>query len=105
MDRAAAPRRGHPPAPPRRDSPDRLPGAAGSRGPTRGVTLPGHAVDSAAMGPPAPRRLVILTEGQWHVHNAKTAIGVVRYGTDRVVALLDSAIAGRNGAAGVPGPR
>ena len=48
------------------------------------------------MGRVAPRRLVILTEGQWHVHNAKTAMGVIRYGTDDVVALLDSAIAGRN---------
>ena len=55
------------------------------------------------MGRPAPRRLVILTEGQWHVHNAKTAMGVVRYGTDRVVALLDSAIAGRNVAEWMPG--
>ena len=55
------------------------------------------------MGPPAPRRLVILTEGQWHVHNAKTAMGVIRYGTDRVVALLDSAIAGRNVAEWMPG--
>ena len=55
------------------------------------------------MGPSAPRRLVILTEGQWHVHNAKTAMGVIRYGTDRVVALLDSAIAGRNVAEWIPG--
>ena len=44
------------------------------------------------MNAPATRRLVILTEGQWHVHNAKTAMGVIRYGMDRVVALLDSAI-------------
>jgi uncharacterized NAD-dependent epimerase/dehydratase family protein len=47
--------------------------------------------------------LVILTEGQWHVHNAKTAMGVIRYGTDRVVALLDSAIAGRNVGEWLPG--
>jgi uncharacterized NAD-dependent epimerase/dehydratase family protein len=46
---------------------------------------------------------VILTEGQWHVHNAKTAMGVIRYGTDRVVALLDSTIAGRNVAEWMPG--
>lgn len=39
---------------------------------------------------------MILTEGQWQVHNAKTAMGVIRYGPDHVVALLDSSIAGRN---------
>jgi len=55
------------------------------------------------MNAPAPRRLVILTEGQWHVHNAKTAMGVIRYGRDHVVALLDSAIAGRNVAEWMPG--
>jgi uncharacterized NAD-dependent epimerase/dehydratase family protein len=53
--------------------------------------------------PPTARRLVILTEGQWHVHNAKTATGVIRYGGDRVVALLDSTIAGRNVAEWLPG--
>lgn len=52
---------------------------------------------------PKPRNLVILTEGQWHVHNAKTAMGVIRYGTDKVVALLDSTIAGRNVAEWMPG--
>jgi uncharacterized NAD-dependent epimerase/dehydratase family protein len=53
--------------------------------------------------PIASRRLVILTEGQWHVHNAKTATGVIRYGSDEVVALLDSTIAGRNVADWLPG--
>jgi uncharacterized NAD-dependent epimerase/dehydratase family protein len=48
------------------------------------------------------RRLVILTEGQFRVHNAKTAMGVIRYGTDEVVALLDSSIAGRNVAEWLP---
>ena len=42
------------------------------------------------------RRLVILTEGKFAAHDAKTAIGVIRYGRDAVVALLDSEIAGRN---------
>ncbi|HEX5589327.1 MAG TPA: DUF1611 domain-containing protein [Candidatus Limnocylindrales bacterium] len=55
------------------------------------------------MNPPATRRLVILTEGQWHVHNAKTAMGVIRFGTDEIVALLDSTIAGRNVAEWMPG--
>jgi uncharacterized NAD-dependent epimerase/dehydratase family protein len=50
-----------------------------------------------------PRRLVILTEGQWHIHNAKTATGVIRYGPDDVVALLDSTIAGHNVAEWLPG--
>ncbi len=48
------------------------------------------------MRPSPERRLVILTEGQFQVHNAKTALGVMRYGRDTVVALLDSTIAGRN---------
>jgi len=46
--------------------------------------------------PSAPRRLVILTEGQFHIHDAKTAMGVIRYGRDDIVAVLDSAMAGRN---------
>ncbi len=41
-----------------------------------------------------PRRLVILTEGLFH--DAKTAMGVIRYGPDAVVAVLDSTMAGRN---------
>jgi uncharacterized NAD-dependent epimerase/dehydratase family protein len=49
-----------------------------------------------SLGLDPDRRLVILTEGQWHVHNAKTAMGVIRYGTTPVVALLDSAVAGHN---------
>jgi uncharacterized NAD-dependent epimerase/dehydratase family protein len=48
------------------------------------------------MPAPASRRLVILTEGQFGFHSAKTAFGVIRYGTDPVVAILDSSIAGRN---------
>jgi uncharacterized NAD-dependent epimerase/dehydratase family protein len=55
------------------------------------------------MPAPARRRLVILTEGHFSVHDAKTAIGVIRYGSDSVVALLDSMIAGRNVAEWLPG--
>ncbi len=40
------------------------------------------------------RRLVILAEGNLRVHDAKTAVGVMRYGTDPVVAVLDSERAG-----------
>ena len=46
------------------------------------------------MRPSPDRRLVILTEGQFRAHNAKTALGVMRYGRDTVVGLLDSSIAG-----------
>src|SRR5258705_13527908 len=55
------------------------------------------------MTSPTRRRLVILTEGQWRAHNAKTATGVIRYGQDDVVALLDSTIAGRNVDEWMPG--
>jgi uncharacterized NAD-dependent epimerase/dehydratase family protein len=49
------------------------------------------------------RRLVILTEGQFGPHHGKTAMGVIRYGTDPIVAVLDSSIAGRNISEWVPG--
>ncbi|HXG26372.1 MAG TPA: DUF1611 domain-containing protein, partial [Candidatus Binatia bacterium] len=49
------------------------------------------------------RRLVILTEGQFGPHHGKTAMGVIRYGTDAIVAVLDSSIAGRNISEWVPG--
>ncbi len=48
------------------------------------------------MRPSDRRRLVILTEGQFGDHHAKTAYGVIRYGRDDVVAVLDSSQAGRN---------
>jgi uncharacterized NAD-dependent epimerase/dehydratase family protein len=44
----------------------------------------------------ADRRLVILAEGNFGFHHGKTAMGVIRYGTDRVVAVIDSTQAGRN---------
>src|SRR6188508_2890844 len=47
--------------------------------------------------PAAPdRRLVILAEGNFGFHHGKTAMGVIRYGTDKVVAVIDSMQAGRN---------
>ena len=49
------------------------------------------------------RRLVILTEGHFGPHDAKTAMGVIRYGTDPIAAVLDSSIAGRNIGEFVPG--
>ena len=41
------------------------------------------------------RRLVILAEGHFGPHDGKTAMGVIRYGSDPVVAVLDSSNAGR----------
>lgn len=55
------------------------------------------------MRPQAPRRLVILTEGQFAPHSGKTAFGVIRYGRDEVVAVLDSTLAGHNVAEWIPG--
>ncbi len=42
------------------------------------------------------RRLLILAEGAFGEHDAKTAYGVIRYGRDDVIAVLDSTQAGRN---------
>lgn len=42
------------------------------------------------------RRLVILAEGEFRMHAAKTALGVIRYGPDPVLAVIDSTRAGRN---------
>jgi len=41
------------------------------------------------------RRLVILTEGKLDVFSAKTAVSVIRYCRDEVVAVIDSANAGK----------
>jgi uncharacterized NAD-dependent epimerase/dehydratase family protein len=49
------------------------------------------------------RRLVILAEGQFGAHSAKTAYGVIRYGPDDVVAVLDSTRAGENVSDILPG--
>lgn len=55
------------------------------------------------MRPHDTRRLVILTEGLFGDNHAKTAYGVIRYGRDDVVAVLDSTQAGRNVDAFLPG--
>jgi uncharacterized NAD-dependent epimerase/dehydratase family protein len=49
------------------------------------------------------RRLVILAEGEFGPHSAKTAYGVIRYGRDDVVAVIDSTKAGQNVTAFLPG--
>jgi uncharacterized NAD-dependent epimerase/dehydratase family protein len=51
----------------------------------------------------SPRRLVILTEGQFGFHHGKTAMGVIRYGQEPIAAVLDSSIAGRNVSEWLPG--
>src|SRR6478672_11647905 len=42
------------------------------------------------------RRLVILAEGNFGFHHGKTAVGVIRYGPDQVIAVIDSTQAGGN---------
>src|SRR3954453_14329587 len=54
------------------------------------------------MLPTEPRHLVILTEGHG-IDDAKTATGVIRYGRDHIVAILDSTMAGRNVNESLPG--
>jgi len=49
------------------------------------------------------RRLVILAEGNFGFHHGKTAVGVIRYGPDDVVAVIDSTQAGGNVSALLPG--
>jgi len=55
------------------------------------------------MRPSDLRRLVILADGEFQPHSAKTAFGVIRYGRDEVVAVLDSTRAGQNVEAFLPG--
>ena len=55
------------------------------------------------MRPHDTRRLVILAEGMFGDSHAKTAYGVIRYGRDDVVAVLDSTQAGRSVEAFLPG--
>jgi uncharacterized NAD-dependent epimerase/dehydratase family protein len=87
--------------------PVRAPGAIPFRGFAGSLSGPapaagqGRARDAvrraeARMEPAPPRRLAILTEGRFGPHDAKTAVGVIRYGRDHVVAVVDSAVAGRN---------
>jgi uncharacterized NAD-dependent epimerase/dehydratase family protein len=51
----------------------------------------------------AKRRLVILAEGNFGFHHGKTAVGVIRYGPDDVVAVIDSSQAGGNVSSILPG--
>src|SRR3954447_13663137 len=49
------------------------------------------------------RRLVILAEGHFGLRHGKTAVGVIRYGPDDVVAVIDSTQAGGNVSSILPG--
>ncbi len=42
------------------------------------------------------RRIAILAEGSFHWRGAKTAVGVIRYGQDDIVAVIDSTKAGKD---------
>jgi uncharacterized NAD-dependent epimerase/dehydratase family protein len=55
------------------------------------------------MRPSDVRRLVILAEGEFGPHSAKTAYGVIRYGRDDVVAVIDSTRTGQSVATYLPG--
>jgi uncharacterized NAD-dependent epimerase/dehydratase family protein len=44
------------------------------------------------------RRIAILAEGRFHWQGSKTAVGVIRYGQDQVVAVIDSTKAGQDAA-------
>ena len=55
------------------------------------------------MRPSEHRRLVILAEGEFGPHGGKTAYGVIRYGRDDVVAVIDSTKAGQTVEAYLPG--
>ncbi|HEY0129339.1 MAG TPA: DUF1611 domain-containing protein, partial [Rubrobacteraceae bacterium] len=48
------------------------------------------------------RRYVILAEGRFANRHAKTAHGLIRYGKDEVVAVVDSTLAGRSVRAAMP---
>ena len=50
------------------------------------------------------RRIAILAEGSFHRQGAKTAVGVLRYSQDTVVAVIDSMRAGQDAAAALGDP-
>lgn len=60
------------------------------------------------MRPPGERRIIVLAEGGFEINEAKTAVGVMRYGRDRTLAVVDSQHTGKMAAdvvgtgAGVP---
>ncbi|MCA1731332.1 MAG: DUF1611 domain-containing protein, partial [Actinobacteria bacterium] len=57
------------------------------------------------MPTPSERRYVILAEGWFADRHAKTAHGLIAYGRDEVVAVIDSTLAGRSVLDMMPGLR
>jgi uncharacterized NAD-dependent epimerase/dehydratase family protein len=62
----------------------------------RRIPASGESVTLGPMRPTDHRRLVILAEGEFTPHSGKTAFGVIRYGRDEVVAVIDSTKAGQS---------
>lgn len=60
-------------------------------------------IDPTVQSAPRRRRLVILAEGNFGFHHGKTAVGVIRYGPDEVLAVIDSTQAGSNVSEILPG--
>ena len=50
------------------------------------------------------RRVAILAEGRFSPQGAKTAVGILRYSPDTVVAVVDSTHAGQDAAAALGDP-
>jgi uncharacterized NAD-dependent epimerase/dehydratase family protein len=50
------------------------------------------------------RRIAILAEGSFNWQDAKTAVGILRYSSDRVVSVIDSTNAGRDAAQALGDP-
>ncbi len=64
--------------------------------PSRAVASPARRDAGPTRAAEQRARLVILAEGQFSFHHGKTAMGVIRYGTQPVAAVLDSTKAGQN---------
>src|SRR5687767_7869576 len=47
------------------------------------------------MRPPGERRIVVMADGGFELNEAKTAVGVMRYGRDTTLAVVDSTRAGQ----------
>jgi uncharacterized NAD-dependent epimerase/dehydratase family protein len=56
------------------------------------------------MEEPIMRQIAVLAEESLDPHGAKTAVGVIRYGSDRVVAVIDSVHAGQDAGAVLGNP-
>lgn len=64
--------------------------------PYKSKTSKGKGEGNFLKNPMASRRIVILTEGRFDVFSAKTAVGVIRYRREDVVAIIDRFNAGKD---------